>query len=125
MSRVPKGTEFLSAESVNRIFERMNGLGMKRIELSHALGYKNGSYISRLEKGEMRIQKSQVPKWAIALQTTPEYILCETENPSADVYMNKKDRELNRIISIRKSMTDNEAELWIKIGQDIVNARKK
>lgn len=123
MSRVPKGTEYLSEDSIHRIFARMNELGMKRVELARAMGFKNGSYITRLENGEIRIQKAHVSKWATALQTTSEYLLCETEDPNLGSYMSKKDRELNKILSIRKNMTENELKLWIKIGHDIVNSR--
>lgn len=125
MSRVPKGTEYIDDEAVRRIFARMNELGMKRVELCRELGYANGSYVSRLEKGEIRIQKPHVVKWADALQTTPEYILGETDEPTPVSFMSKNDKQINKIMTIRNNMTDDELKLWIKIGHDIINARKE
>jgi transcriptional regulator with XRE-family HTH domain len=125
MPRVPKGTEYLDADSIRRIFDRMNSLGMKRVELSRSLGFSNGSYITRLEKGEIRIQKAQVAKWASALQTTPEYILGETDDASSVTYLDKKSMKMRQITLLRENMTDSEFKLWIKIGQDILNARTK
>lgn len=123
MSRVRKGTEFLSDDAVRRILARMNSIGMKRVELARLLGYSNGSYVSRLEKGEMRIPVERVEQWASALQTSADYILGNTED--ADVpYMTKKDKQIRKVQSLRDNMTEAELKLWIKIGQDIVNARK-
>lgn len=124
MSRVPKGTEYLDEASVKRIFARMNSLGIKRVDLSRSLGFSNGSYITRLENGELRIQKSQVSKWAAALQTTEDYILGKTEDASTIDYMDKEDRYLRKIHTLYENMTESEKKLWIKIGQEIVNARK-
>lgn len=124
MSRVPKGTEYLDEASVKRIFARMNSLGIKRVDLSRSLGFSNGSYITRLENGELRIQKSQVSKWAAALQTTEDYILGKTEDASTIDYMDKEDRYLRKIRMLHENMTESEKKLWIKIGQEIVNARK-
>lgn len=124
MSRVPKGTEYLDEASIKRIFARMNSLGIKRVDLSRSLGFSNGSYITRLENGELRIQKSQVSKWAAALQTTEDYILGNTEDASAIDYMDKEDRYLRKIRMLCENMTESEKKLWIKIGQEIVNARK-
>jgi len=124
MSRVPKGTEYLDEASVKRIFARMNSLGIKRVDLSRSLGFSNGSYITRLENGELRIQKSQVSKWAAALQTTEDYILGKTEDASSIDYMDKEDRYLRKIRMLNENMTESEKKLWIKIGQEIVNARK-
>lgn len=124
MSRVPKGTEYLDEASVKRIFARMNSLGIKRVDLSRSLGFSNGSYITRLENGELRIQKSQVSKWAAALQTTEDYILGKTEDASTIDYMDKEDRYLRKIRMLNENMTESEKKLWIKIGQEIVNARK-
>ena len=124
MSRVPKGTEYLDEASVKRIFARMNSLGIKRVDLSRSLGFSNGSYITRLENGELRIQKSQVSKWAAALQTTEDYILGKTEDASAIEYMDKEDRYFRKIRILFDNMTESEKKLWIKIGQEIINTRK-
>ena len=124
MSRVAKGTEYLDSESIRRIFDRMNRLGIKRVELARSLGFSNGSYMTRLEKGELRIQKSQVEKWAVALSTTPDYILGNTDEANDIQYANKKDRQMQKFLVYRKNMTEEEFKLWMKIGQDIVNVRK-
>ncbi len=110
--------------SVKRIFARMNSLGIKRVDLSRSLGFSNGSYITRLENGELRIQKSQVSKWAAALQTTEDYILGKTEDASAIEYMDKEDRYFRKIRILFDNMTESEKKLWIKIGQEIINTRK-
>ena len=102
----------------------MNSLGIKRVDLSRSLGFSNGSYVTRIEKGELRIQKSQVSKWAAALQTTEDYILGKTEDAYSIDYMDKNDRYLRKIHMLHENMTESEKKLWIKIGQEIVNARK-
>lgn len=126
MSRVPVSEdEYLDEASVRRIFARMNALGMKRVELSRALGYSNGAYMTRLEKGELRIRKENAPKWANALQTTTEYIFGQTDDPlDASVYLDKKDRQIQKMLLLHENMTESELKLWLKIGQDILNARK-
>jgi transcriptional regulator with XRE-family HTH domain len=124
MPRVPQGTEYLSEDSIRRIFDRMNSIGLKRAELSRMLGYSNGSYITRLEKGELRIPIDRVEQWASALQTSSDYILGKTDDANCFTFMTKKDKDLRKISSLRSNMTEAELKLWIKIGQDILNARK-
>jgi len=125
MPRVPKDAQYLNEEQVRRILERMNALGMKRVELARELGYSNGSYVTRLEKGELRIRIDQVGRWASALQCTSDYILGLDEEPYTPQYLDKKDKKIRKILVLMKNMTDKEFRLWIKIGQDIVNAKEE
>lgn len=125
MARVPSGTEYLDAESVRRIFDRLNQLGMKRIDLARSLGFANGAYMTRLEKGELRIRKDHIAKWATALQTTPEYILGLTEEANDVKYLSKNDRQLRMFRVFQSTMSEDDFKLWMKIGQEIMNAKHK
>lgn len=71
--------------NVNKLYEnirkRRNLLNMSQQELADAVGYKNKSMISHVEKGIIDLPVTMIKKFAEALKTTPSYLLgWEDEN---------------------------------------------
>ena len=50
-------------------------LGMSQSDLANKMGYKSKSAISKVELGERDINQSLVVKYALALNTTPAYLM--------------------------------------------------
>lgn len=66
-----------------RIKERRIALNMTQADLQKKMGYRNRSTISRIEKGLADIPQVKVEKFAIALDTTVEYLM-GIENPAKE-----------------------------------------
>jgi len=120
-----KEREYLNEEGVRRIFSRMEELGIKRVELSRALGFANGSYVTRIEQGSLKINLNTLGKWAAALQTTKEYLLQKTDDPNDLDYVDVTSEAVRKLLVIYKSMNDKQVKLWTEIGQNIVSSRLK
>lgn len=71
----------------DRIRFRREELGLSQDELAQKLGYKSRSSINKIEKGQNDIPQSKVRDFAIALDTTAEYLLGldKKENTKADI----------------------------------------
>ncbi len=62
-------------ELYQRIKSRREELQMSQEELAKKMGYKSRSSIQKIEKGENDIPQSKIKFFAVALQTTPEYLM--------------------------------------------------
>jgi transcriptional regulator with XRE-family HTH domain len=69
-----------------RIRERRKALNLSQDDLAKALGFKSRSAIAHIETGENKINAEKVNAFAIALQTSPEYIMGITDNPKPTHY---------------------------------------
>lgn len=115
--------EYLDRAGIERIFERMEELGMKKSELSRALGYSNGSYLSRLIDGSIKLNIKKLDKWASALHTSKEYLLGIIDDPNDITHLDMNDKTVLRMLHLYKNMRPRELKLWLAVGQDIVNNR--
>ncbi len=72
-------------ELYDRIRMRREELNLSQDELAQKLGYKSRSSINKIEKGINDIPQSKIKAFAIALETTPEYLMGWTDQkePSA------------------------------------------
>lgn len=68
-----------------RIKSRREELGMTQEELAQKLGYKSRSSIQKIEKGENDIPQSKIKAFAVALNTTPEYLMGWTSSGNTAV----------------------------------------
>lgn len=59
----------------DRIKLRREELGMSQQELAYKLGYKSRSTINKIELGLRDINQSKISEFAIALSTTPAYLM--------------------------------------------------
>ena len=62
-------------ELYKRIRQRREELGMTQDELANLMGYKSRSSINKIELGKSDIPQSKIKAFAIALRTTPEFLL--------------------------------------------------
>ncbi|MBO4584323.1 MAG: helix-turn-helix domain-containing protein [Clostridia bacterium] len=63
----------------DRIRELRLARNMSQVELARRVGYAGKSAISKVENGERNINQSMIVKFAIALGTTPSYLLFGNE----------------------------------------------
>lgn len=83
----------------DRIRLRREELGLSQDELAQKLGYKSRSSINKIEKGQNDIPQSKVSEFAIALDTTAEYLL------GLDVNGNKQ-ADIPQVRAIQRAMTN-------------------
>lgn len=62
-------------ELYKRIKSRREELKISQDELAKKLGYRSRSSINKIEKGENDIPQSKIFAFAVALNTTPEYLM--------------------------------------------------
>lgn len=58
-----------------RIRERRLSLGMSQDELAQRIGYRSRSSIQKIESETYSLRQDKIAEIALALQTTPEYIM--------------------------------------------------
>ena len=66
----------------DRICARRKELDITQEGLSEMMGYRSRSSINKIEKGENDIPQSKISAFAIALKTTPAYLLGWTDDPT-------------------------------------------
>lgn len=59
----------------NRIRKRREALGMSQVELAKKLGYKSRSSITKIENDYRNLPQDKIYDIAVALETTPAYIM--------------------------------------------------
>lgn len=80
-------------ELYERIRMRREELNLSQDELAKKLGYKTRSSINKIEKGINDIPQSKIKAFAIALDTTPEYLMGWTDNKGiSDQTLSEGDR---------------------------------
>ena len=73
--------EHLLRECGQRIIELRNQLGMTQAALSEVTGY-SASYLSTLEHGKKNFTIDAAKTIATALNTSADFLMCESDNPS-------------------------------------------
>jgi transcriptional regulator with XRE-family HTH domain len=84
-----------------RIRERRKALGLSQDDLARALGYKSRSAIAHIETGENKINAEKINDFAIALRTSPEYIMGISDKPEPTYYTATTDEERQLLAAYR------------------------
>ena len=71
-------------ELYERIRMRREELNLSQDELAKKLGYRTRSSINKIEKGVNDIPQSKIKAFAIALDTTPEYLMGWTDKKEVE-----------------------------------------
>ena len=103
-------------ERIKFLREKMN---MSQQELALRVGYKDKSAVSKVERGERDINQQMVVKYAIALGTTPAYLMGWEEEKTPPNEMSEGKRKL---IEFAESVPDDKVDLVLKLMQSIVEA---
>ena len=84
-----------------RIRERIEALNMSQEELAQLLNYKSRSSINKIERGINDIPQSKIKDFAMALHTSPEYLMGWIDDPEA-----KLKKHFHHITEQQKSVMD-------------------
>ena len=68
-----------------RIRDRRKELGLSQEELANRLGLKSKSTVCKIERGDDNLTSDTVTKYALALRTTPAYLMGWEEKDTNDV----------------------------------------
>lgn len=117
-----------------RIRERRIALGMTQTQLAEKLGYVSRSTIRKIESGVNQMKQNKILDFAVALETTPVYLLGMVDDPEMPIEqaihefnkpglelidnrrtlikllekMNYEDREINIVLRYLDLTTDNQ-----------------
>jgi len=111
--------QHISRESVDRIIARRKELNLSQKDLAERLGYSNYSIVSRIEKGDRGISPASVKKWATALETTPEYILLQTDDVTDFDFVDTSDAQIRRFSALKRSLSEEDVNLLLAIGETL------
>lgn len=104
-----------------RIKKRRRELKISQIELCEMLGYKDHSTVSKIEKGERGLPQKKILKIAVALQTTPAYLM------GWDLLEKEENEKVKRLLKYYQCLDTNgrnTLELQAKILYEMQKARK-
>lgn len=76
----------------DRIKKRREELNLSQEELANKLGYKSRSSINKIEMGLSDIPFSKIKDFAMALETTPAYIMGWTKEEEKVNLLNKREK---------------------------------
>lgn len=93
-------------ELFKRIRNRREELGISQNELAKRVGYKSRSSINKIEMGKNDITQSKIAEIAMALDTTPEYLMGWQSEVSKHV-----SKEEAEIVDGYRSLTDESKKL--------------
>lgn len=104
-----------------RIRKRRRELKISQVELCEMLGYKDHSTVSKIEKGERGLPQKKILKIAVALQTTPAYLM------GWDLLEKEENEKIKRLLKYYQCLDTsgrNTLELQAKILYEMQKARK-
>lgn len=104
-----------------RIKKRRRELKISQVELCEMLGYKDHSTVSKIEKGERGLPQKKILKIAVALQTTPAYLM------GWDLLEKEENEKVKRLLKYYQCLDTsgrNTLELQAKILYEMQKARK-
>ena len=78
-----------------RIKFRREELGMSQEELAHKIGSKSRSAVNKIETGANQLKQKKIMDIAMALDTTPAYIMGWSDEEQ------KMEEEIERLLSLR------------------------
>ncbi len=115
-------------ETIRRIVMRREELRMSQAQLATLLGYTSRTTISRFENGTLPLHPSKIYKFAVALQTTPEYLLHLTddvESVNADkITEETTDPVVSKLIAYCKQLQRKEQEMLLDFAELIIKYKK-
>lgn len=97
------------SELYKRIRQRREALGLSQEELANKMGYKSRSSINKIEMGENDIPQSKIKQFAIALDTTPAYLMGweeDSKNPATPKGYVNGDKELTEYLDELKNRAE-------------------
>lgn len=120
-------------ELYHRIKRRREELNLSQDELAQRLGYKSRSSINKIEKGINDIPQSKIKAFAVALNTSPEYLMGWTDNKSqttaTHLSLSDHDRYMveayNKADDIIKDIVDNALNNFSKVDLKSLSDREK
>ena len=98
----------------DRIKSRRIELGLTVEELSHKMGYKDKSSISKIENGKADIPQSKIAAFADALETTPAYLMGWNETDEIEL----SPEEIELIKKYRKTSKKNKNTILTLLEDD-------
>ncbi len=94
------------------IFERIKKLrkekGLTQTDLAKAIGYKDKSVISHIERGEQNLYQDKIQAIADALDVSPGYLINGIE---------EKDEKLNKLIELFNQLSDENKNKLIELAE--------
>lgn len=104
-----------------RIKTRRLELGMSQEELAKKIGYKSRSSINKIEIGSLQLRQKKIKEIAIALETTPSYIMGWEEETSD---LDKEKRQLteselseskSKLIELVKNLSEEDCKAVLRL----------
>lgn len=115
------GYDCIDNETRRRIAERRLALNCSQLELAKRLGYTSRSSVSRVERGTLPLSKQSIAKWAVALQTTPEYLLHLTDIIDGNVAEKTTyDADIEKLIKLYSKMNKKERALLLNFSETLL-----
>ena len=115
------GYDCIDNETRRRIAERRLALNYTQLELAKRLGYTSRSSVSRVERGTLPLSKQSIAKWAVVLQTTPEYLLHLTDSVDGTVVgKTTYDDDIEKLIKLYSKMNKKERALLLDFAETIL-----
>ena len=82
-----------------RIRNRRIQLGLSQEQLAERMGYKSRSAINKVEKSVNEVSQAKILGYAEALNTTTQYLLGMTSDPSPAIQKTIKDLQSEKVIN--------------------------
>lgn len=115
------GYDCVDNETRRRIMERRLELNLSQLELAKRLGYTSRSSVSRVERGTLPLSKQSIAKWAVVLQTTPEYLLHLTDSVDGTVVVKTSyDSDLENLVKLYSKMNEKERKLLFDFADTLL-----
>ena len=105
----------------DRIKQRRMELNMSQEELAHKIGYKDRSTISYIENGDNNFPIAKVKAIAIALKTTPQWIMGWDEDDPDSLLQDAFDNPDRRILfNLNEKATDQQIKVAIQFMKTLL-----
>lgn len=102
------------------IFERIKTLrkekGLTQTELAQAIGYKDKSVISHIERGEQNLYQDKIKAIADALEVSPGYLINGYDD---------NDEQLNLLVDLYKSLNNDNKKKLLELAQLYANSNNQ
>lgn len=115
------GYDCVDNETRRRIAERRLALNITQLQLAKKLGYTSREYVSRIERGSLPLSKKSLDKWAVALETTTEYLLHMTDNINGTTELKTEyEDEINTLTKLFSKMNKKERYVLLDFAETIL-----
>lgn len=115
------GYDCVDNETRRRIAERRLALNITQLQLAKKIGYTSREYVSRIERGSLPLSKKSLDKWAVALETTTEYLLHTTDNINGTTELKTEyEDEINKLTKLFSKMNKKERYVLLDFAETIL-----